>query len=255
MPKPTVIDRQCSTVTSDQTGATKRGSTPRWCRTGSPSLRRPSCSAVAMGVAVSVSGWPPAPGRPRRARRRRRHPPLRAGRSSGVALTSRLDRRRPHPGPARFPMRPTASNWRLVAVAHGGSRVARTWERGRPETMKPQVRRGLTCGFGWWPGAGSNRRPSDFQSDWVAGGRAHDRRHRGLWPSELVVVSQRPCRHSHHQALRAEKRFPKRLDPLVPRSRRDPIDASDCGQRSRRSGHVRRYPTGGATAAVGQRGG
>ena len=25
--------------------------------------------------------------------------------------------------------------------------------------------RGLACGFVWWPGAGSNRRPSTFQAD------------------------------------------------------------------------------------------
>jgi hypothetical protein len=54
-----------------------------------------------------------------------------------------------------------------------GKRGSVTVTRNRPEsgvagrlgTTKPQVRPGLTCGFGLWPGAGSNRRPSDFQSD------------------------------------------------------------------------------------------
>lgn len=35
-------------------------------------------------------------------------------------------------------------------------------KRGR---RKPRVLQGLTRGFRAWPGAGSNRRPSDFQSD------------------------------------------------------------------------------------------
>ena len=33
------------------------------------------------------------------------------------------------------------------------------------DVTKPPARRRLTCGFVWWAGAGSNRRPSTFQAD------------------------------------------------------------------------------------------
>ena len=52
-------------------------------------------------------------------------------------------------------------------LATGGkprSRSVPKW-RHTPEDDKAAGHKAVTCGFGWWPGAGSNRRPSDFQSD------------------------------------------------------------------------------------------
>ena len=51
--------------------------------------------------------------------------------------------------------------WPELAGARGREAAATPRRRAR----SPQVREFLTCGFVWWPGAGSNRRPSDFQSD------------------------------------------------------------------------------------------
>src|SRR5690606_34094432 len=92
-----------------------------------------------------------------------------------------LGRRRPGAGVEQLPsIRPVSGACveRLPRGARPGTegagplegRVGRTCADARPRTGRNLAHTGLTWlvvegGRYWWPGAGSNRRPSDFQSD------------------------------------------------------------------------------------------